>query len=155
MKNNAIIRKPLLNVTLNNKIVTSVDVREIAFAPSHKTDLHKHPCPVIGFVVEGTAVLEVQGQFAQQLPSGSELLRTSGHRPRGVRQCFITSSHEVRRSLFAERETGADQNAPRELVLHSGKFHARKPTRKTSFAHVLEHLSHLRVLAQQIIYFLN
>ena len=73
MKNNGIIRKPLLNVTLNSKIVTSVDVREIAFAASQKTGLHKH--------------------------------------------------------------------------LHSGKFHARKPTRKTGFAHVLEHLSHLRVLA--------
>ena len=48
-----------------------MDVREIAFAPSQKTGLHKHPFPVIGFVVEGTAVLEVQGQSAQQLPAGS------------------------------------------------------------------------------------
>jgi len=71
MKDNGIIRKPLLNVTLNSKIVTSVDVGEIAFAASQKTGLHKHPCPVIGFVVEGTAVLEVQGQPAQQLPAGS------------------------------------------------------------------------------------
>jgi quercetin dioxygenase-like cupin family protein len=71
MKNNAIIRKPLLNVTLDHKTVTSVDVREIAFAPSQKTGLHKHPCPVIGFVVEGAAVLEVQGQPPQQLPAGS------------------------------------------------------------------------------------
>jgi hypothetical protein len=37
MKNNGIIRKPLLNVTLNSKIVTSVDVGEIAFAASQKT----------------------------------------------------------------------------------------------------------------------
>jgi hypothetical protein len=121
-----------------------VDVREIAFAPSHKTDLHKHPCPVIGFVVEGTVVLEVQGQSAQQLPAGSSFYEPADTVIVGFDNA---SSHEVRRSLFAERETGADQNAPRELALHSGKFHARKPTRKTGFAHVLEHLSHLRVLA--------
>ena len=61
----------MLNITLDNKTVTSVDVREITFAPNQKTGLHKHPCPVIGFVVEGTAVLEVQEQSAQQLPAGS------------------------------------------------------------------------------------
>ena len=60
-----------MNIALDHKTVTYVDVREIAFAPSQKTGLHKHPCPVIGFVVEGTAVLEVQGQPPQELPAGS------------------------------------------------------------------------------------
>ncbi len=66
-----IIRKPLLNVPLGLKTVTAVDVREITFAPNQRTGLHKHPCPVVGFVAEGTAVLEVEGEPPQQLPAGS------------------------------------------------------------------------------------
>ena len=71
MGNNEIIRRPLLNVSLGTKTVTSVDVREITFAPGQQTGRHKHPCPVVGFVAEGTAVLEVEGQPPQQLPTGS------------------------------------------------------------------------------------
>jgi quercetin dioxygenase-like cupin family protein len=48
-----------------------VNVREITFAPGQQTGRHKHPCPVIGFVVEGTALLEVEGERPQQLPVGS------------------------------------------------------------------------------------
>jgi quercetin dioxygenase-like cupin family protein len=84
MKNNAIIRKPLLNVTLNSKIVTSVDVREIAFAASQKTGLHKHPRPVMS-VVERTAVREVLGQPAQQLPAGSSFYEPADTVIRAVR----------------------------------------------------------------------
>jgi quercetin dioxygenase-like cupin family protein len=67
----SIIRKPLLNVLLGTKTLTSVDVREITFAPGQQTGRHKHPCPVIGFVAEGTALLEVEGESPQHLPAGS------------------------------------------------------------------------------------
>ncbi len=71
MGNNAIIRKPLLSAPLGTRTVTSVDVREITFAPGQQTGKHKHPCTVIGFVAEGAAVLEVEGEQPQQLPAGS------------------------------------------------------------------------------------
>jgi quercetin dioxygenase-like cupin family protein len=71
MGNNEIIRRPLLNVSLGTRTVTSVDVREITFAPGQQTGRHKHPCPVVGFVVEGTAVLAVEGEPPQHLPAGS------------------------------------------------------------------------------------
>jgi quercetin dioxygenase-like cupin family protein len=71
MQTSAIVRKPLLNVSLGPRTVTSVDVREITFAPGQQTGRHKHPCPVVGFVAEGTAVLEVTGEPPQQLPAGS------------------------------------------------------------------------------------
>jgi quercetin dioxygenase-like cupin family protein len=66
-----IVRKPLLTVSFGSKSVTAVDVREIHFGPHLQTGRHKHPCPVIGYVVEGTAVLEVEGQPAIMLPAGS------------------------------------------------------------------------------------
>jgi quercetin dioxygenase-like cupin family protein len=67
----SILRKPLLNVSFGNKTVTAVDVREISFAPGQQTGRHLHPCPVIGFIVEGAAILEVDGQKPQSLPMGS------------------------------------------------------------------------------------
>src|ERR1700734_3312304 len=71
MGNNEIIRRPLLNVSLGTKTVTSVDVREITFAPGQRTGRHRHPCPVVGFIVEGSAVLEVDGDRPQEVPAGS------------------------------------------------------------------------------------
>jgi len=71
MAQQTITRRPLLSAALNNKTVTSVDVREIVFEPGQETGLHKHPCPVFGYVAEGEAVLEVKGQSPQQLPAGS------------------------------------------------------------------------------------
>ena len=71
MGNDAIVRKPLLTAFLGSRTVTAVDVREIKFAPGQQTGRHKHPCPVIGFVAEGVAILEVEGEAPQQLPAGS------------------------------------------------------------------------------------
>lgn len=71
MGNDAIIRKPLLNIALGTRTVTSIDVREISFAPGQKTGRHKHPCPVVGFVAEGTAILEIEGEEPRQLSAGS------------------------------------------------------------------------------------
>src|SRR5689334_13322730 len=37
---------------------------------------------------------------------------------------------------------------------HAGHFHSRKPSSETRFSHLLEHLFHLRILAEQVIDFL-
>jgi quercetin dioxygenase-like cupin family protein len=66
-----IARKQLLTAPLKNKSVTSVDVREIVFEPGQETGLHKHPCPVFGYIAEGEAVLEVMGQAPQRLAAGA------------------------------------------------------------------------------------
>ncbi len=71
MSQTTIVRRPLLTADLNHKKVTRVDVREIVFEPGQETGLHKHPCPVFGYIAEGEAVLEVQGEPAQKLPAGS------------------------------------------------------------------------------------
>lgn len=71
MTQRTITRRPLLSTTLDNKKVTSVDVREIVFEPGQETGLHKHPCPVFGYIAEGEAVLEVKGRRPQELPAGS------------------------------------------------------------------------------------
>ena len=66
-----ITRKPLLSAPLSNQSVTSVDVREIIFEPGQETGLHKHPCPVFGYIAEGEAILQVKGEAPQRLVAGS------------------------------------------------------------------------------------
>jgi quercetin dioxygenase-like cupin family protein len=71
MTKSTILRKPLLNTTLPSNQVTSVDVREISLQPDQQTRRHRHPCPVIGYIAEGAAVLQIEGQSPHQLPTGS------------------------------------------------------------------------------------
>ena len=66
-----ITRKALLSAVLQNNTVTKVDVREISFEPGQETGLHKHPCPVFGYIAEGEAVLQIERQPPQYLPQGS------------------------------------------------------------------------------------
>lgn len=64
-------RRPLLSAELKNKTVTKVDVREIVFQPGQETGLHKHPCPVFGYIAEGEAILQIEGEPPQHLATGS------------------------------------------------------------------------------------
>jgi quercetin dioxygenase-like cupin family protein len=71
MVQKTIFRKSLLAANVPARTVTSVEVREITFEPEQETARHCHPCPVMGFIVEGTAVLQLEGQEPQELPAGS------------------------------------------------------------------------------------
>jgi len=65
-----IVRKQLLSIPFENRNVTSVEVREIDFEPGQETGRHLHPCPVLGYVVEGSAVVQIEGQPEQRLAAG-------------------------------------------------------------------------------------
>ncbi len=71
MTRQTIFRKLLLAVPFANKNVTSVDVREIIFQPRQETGLHKHPAPVLGYIAEGEALVEIEGQPPRYLTAGS------------------------------------------------------------------------------------
>jgi quercetin dioxygenase-like cupin family protein len=73
-----IVRKQLLSVSFNNKKVTSVEVREINFEPGQETGRHLHPCPVLGYIVEGSAVVQVEGQPEQRLAKGDAFYEPAG-----------------------------------------------------------------------------
>ena len=76
----AIQRRPLLATLLPDWRTTKVDVRAIRFGPGQATGIHWHPCQVIGYIAEGTAILEIEGQPPQRLPTGSAF-----HEPAGAR----------------------------------------------------------------------
>jgi quercetin dioxygenase-like cupin family protein len=66
-----IVRKQLLYAATGSSGLTSVDVREIRLQPGQQTGRHLHPCHVFGYIVQGTAQFQIEGQPAQQLPAGS------------------------------------------------------------------------------------
>jgi len=73
-----IVRKQLLSVPLDNKNVTAVEVREINFEPGQETGRHRHPCPVLGYIVEGTAILQVEDQPERRLAAGEAFYEPAG-----------------------------------------------------------------------------
>lgn len=64
-------RKQLLVATLGARNVTTVDVRQIRLEPGQQPGRHLHPCPVLGYIIEGTALYQVEGEPAKTLPAGS------------------------------------------------------------------------------------
>ena len=71
MNQPAIQRKQLLKAVLGNRTVTSADVREIRMEPGQQSGRHSHPCAVLGYIVAGTAVYQIEGHAEQTLPAGS------------------------------------------------------------------------------------
>jgi len=71
MAENTIIRRHLLTADTGTRPLTSVQAHEIHFAPGQKGALHFHPCPVTGYIIEGTALVQIEGEGEQVLPAGS------------------------------------------------------------------------------------
>lgn len=65
----------------------SVQVVEVTYGPGGSSPPHRHPCPVIGYVVEGTLRTQVKGEpeaiyhagesFYEE-PNGVHLISTNG-----------------------------------------------------------------------------
>ena len=71
-------RKELLKAVLKNGMFTSADVREICLQPGQRGGRHLHPCAVLGYIVEGTAIYQIQGEPEQILPAGSAFHEPAG-----------------------------------------------------------------------------
>jgi quercetin dioxygenase-like cupin family protein len=65
-----IARKELMNVKLERREITGVEVVNIEFPAGQKAPLHKHPCPVVGQITSGVCILQVEGKEAQILKTG-------------------------------------------------------------------------------------
>lgn len=78
MSQQAVQRKQLLDVALGGRNVTSVDVREIRMEPGQQGGRHLHPCAVFGYIVEGTAIYQIEGSPTQTLPAGSAFYEPAG-----------------------------------------------------------------------------
>ncbi|WP_161597145.1 cupin domain-containing protein [Dyadobacter flavalbus] len=66
----AVARKDLLAVTFDSRAVDNVQAKEITMGAAQRAPLHRHPCPVVGYITEGTLIYQIQGQPAQTLNKG-------------------------------------------------------------------------------------
>jgi quercetin dioxygenase-like cupin family protein len=68
---NEIVRRHLLTATLDGqKTVNRVEIKEITLAARQRTGLHLHPCPVVGYITEGTILFQIDGEAERVLKPG-------------------------------------------------------------------------------------
>ena len=63
-------RKELLKEEFAVRPLSKVQVMEITMEPLQKAGLHKHPCPVFGYVAEGTLLFQVKGEEPKTIKKG-------------------------------------------------------------------------------------
>jgi quercetin dioxygenase-like cupin family protein len=73
-----IVRKDKLTALIGNRNVGRVDIKQIDFAPDQKTGLHRHPCPVVGYVAHGTILFQVEGEPPKSLSEGDAWFEPAG-----------------------------------------------------------------------------
>ncbi len=65
-----IVRKELGKADVGPRTISTVDVREIVFEPGQMTGLHRHPCPVVSYIVQGTIKFQIRGEEMKILHAG-------------------------------------------------------------------------------------
>lgn len=78
MTHQTIVRKKLFKARIGTRTVSTVDVREIAFHPKQVTGLHRHPCPVLSYVVEGTIRFQIRGGKTRMIRAGEICYEPAG-----------------------------------------------------------------------------
>ena len=93
-----IVRKELYKANIGTQPISMVDVREVVFQPKQMTGLHRHPCPVISYVVEGTIEFQIRGEKVQIIHTGQV-----GYEPAGA---------------IIEHFDNASDSAPAKVILY-------------------------------------
>jgi quercetin dioxygenase-like cupin family protein len=73
-----IVRKELYKANIGTQPISTVDVREIVLQPKQMTGLHRHPCPVISYVVEGAMNFQIRGEKMQIIHAGQVCYEPAG-----------------------------------------------------------------------------
>lgn len=73
-----IIRKDLLTAIIDGgRLISKVEIQEIAMNVGVDAPLHLHPCPTVGIVTEGNIVFEIEGEQPQYLKPGDAFYEPS------------------------------------------------------------------------------
>jgi quercetin dioxygenase-like cupin family protein len=92
----SILRTSLLGATLGaDSHVERVEVARVELAPGQRTGLHRHPCPVIGWISAGTITFQVA--------DGPQVTLTAGdafHEPAGVPVPHFDNASETEPAAF-------------------------------------------------------
>lgn len=71
MEKKNVVRTDLLSVQLEEKLdLSKVEIKKIVIPQDGKAEYHMHPCPVVGHVVSGTLLFQIEGEDPQLLKAG-------------------------------------------------------------------------------------
>ena len=71
MEKNNVARTNLLSIQLKEKQgLSKVEIKRVVIPQSGKAEYHLHPCSVVGHVVSGTLLFQVEGEKPQLLTGG-------------------------------------------------------------------------------------
>ena len=78
---------------------------EVNYAPGEKDKPHSHPCPVIGYVAQGTIRFQVKGRTRNRLQGGRKFLRATQRRPPGSANASDTEPARLIAYFTCDHET--------------------------------------------------
>lgn len=71
MEKSNVTRTDLLTTQLESKQgLSKVEIKKIVIPPNGKATYHLHPCPVVGHVVSGTVLFQIEGEEQQFIHAG-------------------------------------------------------------------------------------
>ena len=63
-------RQDLLEAVLDNETVTTIDIKKVIIPKAMGAGKHLHPCPVVGYIVSGKVLFQVEGEQEKILYPG-------------------------------------------------------------------------------------
>ena len=71
MEKKNVARTNLFSVRLKEKQgLSKVEIKRVVIPQSGKAEYHLHPCPVVGHVVSGTLLFQIEGEKPQLIKAG-------------------------------------------------------------------------------------
>ncbi|GAB3031310.1 hypothetical protein GCM10027185_35220 [Spirosoma pulveris] len=63
-------RKDLLHVLLARQPLSQIDVKQVTIPIGQTAPKHTHPCPVVGYVVSGRVLFQIEGEAKRVIQQG-------------------------------------------------------------------------------------
>lgn len=68
-QNKQVTRTDLLDAIVNQK-VSIVEIKQITMAEGQEAPKHLHPCPVVGYVLSGDVLFQIEGEQSKIIKEG-------------------------------------------------------------------------------------
>ncbi len=76
-----VVRTSLLTVLIERpKTIERVEIKRIDMPPNLASGLHLHPCPVVGIIVKGSILFQVEGEPERILKAGDAFFEPANRR---------------------------------------------------------------------------
>ena len=77
------LRHDLLTATFGaGRTVDRVEIKRVELAPGQRTGPHRHPCPVVGHILSGSILFQIEGRPAKTLHAGDAFFEPANLRIR-------------------------------------------------------------------------